>query len=99
MSANVALLNPKSRENLATYLFGRESVGITEPDLLKVTRYFRELNNSIITNFMAQFKKTAYLDYVKISTPASLNLGVCASIIMYDRFSKSGCPQGYRALI
>jgi len=72
----------------ATYMLGREAKGITKSDLQEIKQYFEVLNKDIPTEFMGKHSKTAYLKFVKIHTPESLNLGVCASIIMYDRHCK-----------
>ncbi len=77
----------KHPEN-ATYLLGREAKGITKSDLQELKQYFVVLNKDIPTEFVGKYSKTAYLQFVKIDTPQSLNLGVCASIIMYDRHCK-----------
>jgi len=76
----------------ATYLFGREAKGITKADIQQIKQYFSELNKNIPTEFIRTQQKTAYLDFVKIQTRASLNLGVCASLLMYDRHNKSFDP-------
>lgn len=77
----------------ATYLFGREAKGVIKADIDEIERYFELLNQEIPKEFLSQQSKTAHLDYVKIATPQSLNLGVCGSIVMYDRHSKllKGC--------
>jgi len=77
----------KHPEN-ATYMLGREAKGITKSDLQEIKQYFEVLNKDIPTEFIGKHSKTAYLEFVKIHTPESLNLGVCASIIMYDRHCK-----------
>jgi len=72
----------------ATYMLGREAKGMTKSDLEEIQQYFRDLNKGIPKEYIGKHDKTAYLTFVKIATPQSLNLGVCASIIMYDRHSK-----------
>jgi len=72
----------------ATYLFGRESTGIEKADLEMIENFFHILNAEIPTQHLKNHKKTAHLHKIKIDTPQSLNLGVCASIIMYDRQNK-----------
>jgi len=72
----------------ATYLFGRESTGIEKADLEMIENFFNILNAEIPTQYLNNHKKTAHLHKIKIETPQSLNLGVCASIIMYDRQNK-----------
>jgi len=47
------------------------------------------MHQDIPVEFIEQHAKTAYLKFVQIATPQSLNLGICASIIMYDRHSKA----------
>lgn len=73
----------------ATYLLGREAKGVMQSDIDEINAYFKALHKDIPTEFIGRQTKTAYLAYVKIATPQSLNLGVCASIIMYDRQSKT----------
>ena len=72
----------------ATYMLGREAKGITQPDIQQIKKYFEMLNKDIPSEFIGKHHKTAFLQFVKIDTPQSLNLGVCASIIMYDRYCK-----------
>lgn len=75
----------------ATYLFGREAKGITQTDLQQIKQYFASLNKDIPSEFLAKHKKTVSMQCVQIETPQSLNLGVCASVVMYDRHSKRYC--------
>ncbi len=75
--------------NNATYMLGREAKGITNIDLQEIKSYFESLVKGIPPEFVNQNRKTAHLVYVKINTPQSLNLGVCGSIVMYDRNSKN----------
>ena len=77
----------KHPEN-ATYMFGREAKGITKSDIQLIKQYFDTLHKNIPAEYAGRHNKTAYLEFVKIQTPQSLNLGVCASIVMYDRHSK-----------
>ncbi len=72
----------------ATYMLGREVKGITNEDLEKIKSHFQTLNSGIPKEFIGKHKKTAYLNFVRINTPQSLNVGVCGSIVMYDRQSK-----------
>ena len=72
----------------ARSILGREAKGFTKLDLKVIRHYFESLNREIPAEFISQNKKTAHLVYVKIDTLQSLNLGVCASIVMYDRKSK-----------
>jgi len=72
----------------ATYMFGREAKGMTKSDLKEIQQYFKCLNKDIPNEYIGKHGKTAYLMFVKIETPQSLNLGVCASVVMYDRHSK-----------
>jgi len=72
----------------ASYIFGSEGKGIIKSDLVKINTYFENLQKDIPKEFLAKHKKVAHLSYVKIDTPNSLNLGVCASIVMYDRTCK-----------
>ncbi len=73
----------------ATYLLGREAKGLTKSDIEQIKHYFETLNKGIPKNFIQQHIKTAHLSFIKIETSQSLNLGVCASIVMYDRHSKA----------
>lgn len=73
----------------ATYLLGRETSGVSAKEKEVIEAHFRELNDGIPNEFLGRHTKTAYLKYVKIVTPQSLNLGVCCSIVMYDRHLKS----------
>jgi len=73
----------------ATYLFGREAKGLTKSDVDEIKQYFELLNKGIPKEYIENHSKTAYLKFVKIQTQQSLNLGVCASIVMYDRHLKS----------
>jgi len=72
----------------ATYMFGREAKGIIKSEIQEIKQYFEILNKDIPAEFIGKHGKTAYLDFIKIQTQQSLNLGVCASIVMYDRHSK-----------
>ncbi len=72
----------------ATYLFGRETKGITNADLELIRSYFVALQSEIPEPYRQGFRKTAHLVEVCIDVPNSLNLGVCASIVMYDRHAK-----------
>jgi tRNA(Leu) C34 or U34 (ribose-2'-O)-methylase TrmL len=72
----------------ATYMLGRETTGFLKSEIDQIEAYFKKLNESIPEEFLGKHTKTAYLKYVKIETPQSLNLGVCGSIIMYDRQCK-----------
>jgi tRNA(Leu) C34 or U34 (ribose-2'-O)-methylase TrmL len=72
----------------ATYLFGREAKGLSKAELEILESHFASLNAPIPPEHRGNHAKTARLNYVKITTPASLNLGVCASIVMYDRHAK-----------
>ncbi len=74
--------------NNATYMLGREAKGITKFDVDEIQQYFKRLNQDIPEQYIGKHDKTAHLAFVKIATPQSLNLGVCASIVMYDRLSK-----------
>jgi len=71
-----------------TYMFGREAKGLTKADVDEITQYFELLNKDIPEEYIGKHAKTAYLQFVKIQTQQSLNLGVCASIVMYDRHFK-----------
>jgi len=70
--------------NNATYLFGRETTGIEADQLIEIEDYFERLNASVPPEYLEGHKKTAHLNKIKIDTPQSLNVGVCASIVMYD---------------
>lgn len=83
----VELSEFKHPEN-ATYMLGREAKGFTKFELKEISRYFEALSEGIPKEFRNQSRKTAHLSYVKINTFQSLNLGVCASIVMYDKQSK-----------
>lgn len=72
----------------ATYMFGRETTGIGQTDLEEIEGFFDKLNADIPAQYVDKHEKTAHLNKIKIATPQSLNLGVCASIVMYDRHSK-----------
>ncbi len=74
--------------NNATYMLGREAKGITKFDVDEIQQYFKCLNQDMPEQYIGKHEKTAHLAFVKIATPQSLNLGVCASIVMYDRHSK-----------
>lgn len=73
----------------ATYLFGPEIAGISPAELRQIRQHFLDLNQAIPTAYQAHNDKTAHLKYIQIQTPASLNLGVCAAIVLYDRFAKA----------
>ena len=72
----------------ATYMLGREAKGISKSDLEEIQQYFKRLNKDIPEEYIGKHAKTANLMFVKIATQQSLNLGVCASVVMYDRHSK-----------
>ena len=78
----------------ATYVFGREAKGISKSEVELLESRFATLNASIPPEHRLHHAKTARLDFVKISTPGSLNLGVCASIVMYDRQAKLAATRG-----
>jgi hypothetical protein len=61
-------------------MLGREAKGITKSDIDEIKQYFDQLHQDIPAKFIDQHDKTAHLKFVKIDTPQSLNLGVCASI-------------------
>ncbi len=73
----------KHPEN-ATYMFGREAKGITKEDIQHIKQYFTALHKDMPAEFIGRQHKTAHLEFVKIETPQSLNLGVCASVVMYE---------------
>jgi len=72
----------------ATYMLGRETTGFLKSEIEALEVHFKKLNECIPEEFLGKYTKTAFLKYVKIDTPQSLNLGVCGSIIMYDRQCK-----------
>jgi len=72
----------------ATYMFGREAKGISKSEIEEIQQYFKCLNKGIPEEYIGKHDKTAHLVFVKIATQQSLNLGVCASVVMYDRHSK-----------
>lgn len=72
----------------ATYMLGRETSGIPVKQMIQIEGHFKKLHKQIPGEYLHKTDKTAFLTSVKIDTPESLNLGVCASIIMYDRSSK-----------
>ena len=74
--------------NNATYMLGREAKGITKADIEEIQQYFKRLNKDIPEEYIEKHDKTAHLMFVKLVTQQSLNLGVCASVVMYDRHSK-----------
>lgn len=87
VSHAIELNNFKHPKN-ASYLFGRETCGISKSDIAEIESYFEKLNKDIPKQYLEEHGKTAHLKYVRINTPQSLNLGVCASIVIYDRYSK-----------
>ena len=72
----------------ATYVFGREAKGLMKSDIDTIRDFISRLHENIPLKFREKDPKTAHLRFVKIDTPESLNLGVAASIVMYDRDSK-----------
>jgi tRNA(Leu) C34 or U34 (ribose-2'-O)-methylase TrmL len=72
----------------ATYLFGRETKGITNANLELIRAHFETLQSEIPKPYRQGCRKTAHLVEVFVDVPDSLNLGVCASIVMYDRHAK-----------
>lgn len=87
MQASQPLETYSHPEN-ATYIFGPEIKGFSEPELALIKQHFATLNQSIPAEHLSGNKKTAHLDFVKIITPQSLNVAVCGSIVMYDRHQK-----------
>ncbi|WP_440906687.1 TrmH family RNA methyltransferase (plasmid) [Catenovulum sp. SX2] len=73
----------------ATYIFGPELKGFSQNELNSIKQHFAELNKDIPAEHLAGNKHTAHLDFVKIAMGNSLNVGVCSSIVMYDRHVKS----------
>jgi tRNA(Leu) C34 or U34 (ribose-2'-O)-methylase TrmL len=73
----------------ATYMLGRETSGISLSEKDLIESHFGKLHEGIPKEYLGKHTKTAYLQYVKIETPQSLNMGVCGSIVMYDRHFKS----------
>jgi len=86
LNESVELKNFEHPEN-ATYIFGRETTGIEKKDISLIVKYISKLNSNIPKEHLDKVK-TVSLNRVKITTPHSLNLGVCASIVMYDRICK-----------
>jgi tRNA(Leu) C34 or U34 (ribose-2'-O)-methylase TrmL len=78
----------KHPEN-ATYIFGPELKGFSKAELAQIKAFFAELNKDIPAQYLAGNTHTAHLDFVKISMANSLNVGVCCSIVMYDRHAKN----------
>lgn len=74
----------------ATYLLGRETKGVQKTEVEQIEAHFAELCADVPPEHRARHKKTAHLQFVKLATAQSLNLGVCASIVMYDRHAKRG---------
>lgn len=72
-----------------TYIFGREAKGILESEIQKIRKHIETLQEGIPEEHLQGNTRTAHFDLVSIDTPESLNLGVCASIVMYDRHAKS----------
>ena len=72
----------------ATYLFGPEIAGISEAELKKIRSFFQSLNGDIPVDHLQKNKNTAHLKHVQLDTKNSLNLGVCVSLVMYDRHTK-----------
>ncbi|WP_374432921.1 TrmH family RNA methyltransferase [Inhella sp.] len=72
----------------ATYLLGREAKGVLKSEVDLIRAHIEQLSDGVPPEHRATHRKTARMDCVRISTPASLNLGVCASIVMYDRQAK-----------
>ena len=66
----------------------KEAKGITKLDIEEIQQYFKRLNKDIPEEYIEKHDKTAHLMFVKLATQQSLNLGVCASVVMYDRHSK-----------
>jgi tRNA(Leu) C34 or U34 (ribose-2'-O)-methylase TrmL len=73
----------------ATYMFGREKSGIQKHEIEQIKDFFINLNKDIPKEYLNNHKKTAHLDFIKLDTPKSLNLGICNAIIMYDRYYKN----------
>lgn len=73
----------------ATYIFGPELKGFSKAELAEIKAYFAELNKAIPEAYLAGNTHTAHLDFIKIRMDNSLNVGVCCSLVMYDRHAKN----------
>ncbi|GAA4880408.1 TrmH family RNA methyltransferase [Ferrimonas pelagia] len=87
--AEAALLESFVHAQNASYLLGPELSGFTSAELAQIERHFAQLHDEIPTEHLASTRKTAHLRYLKIDTPASLNVAVCGAIVMYDRHAKA----------
>ncbi len=88
MTPESKILTEFTHPNNATYLLGRETVGLGKAEIEEIKAFFKDLNQGIPEGFRGTFSKTARLDFVKIDTPESLNVAVCGAIVMYDRQTK-----------
>ncbi len=83
------LLEKYSHPTNATYIFGPEIKGISKNELIQIDKHFNKLNSLIPMEHLEGNSKTAHLEYIQINMPNSLNVGVCSSIVMYDRYAKN----------
>jgi tRNA(Leu) C34 or U34 (ribose-2'-O)-methylase TrmL len=72
----------------ATYIFGREAKGILKDEIDSIKNCIHTLQEDIPIEHLSHSTKTVHFSMVEIKIKESLNLGVCASIVMYDRHSK-----------
>lgn len=88
MTDESALLETYQHPANATYIFGPEIKGFLKNEIEQIKRHFDMLNAPIPTDYLGGNKTTAHLDFVQIQMNNSINLGVCASVVMYDRHCK-----------
>ncbi len=76
----------------ATYVFGREAKGILPEEIKAVKNHITALQDRIPEEYLETNKNTTHCSLLQLDTPESLNLGVCASIVLYDRHLKNQLP-------
>lgn len=88
MTEDATLLETYQHPQNATYIFGPEIKGLSKQDIDQMKQHVDTLNAPIPNAYLKGNKTTAHIDVVKIQMNNSINLGVCCSVVMYDRQCK-----------
>jgi len=73
----------------ATYVFGSEIQGVTPTQLAAIEAWVARSQRGVPMEHLARARQALKLHTVALPTPQSLNLGVCASVVLYDRWAKA----------
>ncbi len=72
----------------ATYILGTEKTGISKKQLAEIDLFLESLKSPVSGVVLDEVKHMPRIEYIAFDTPKSLNLGVSASIVLYDRHQK-----------